>query len=105
MLTGDGGTVKIYEKYTGLVVKDRWQGIGSLLDLMIPFGSPTHSSAAQYSLLREKGESGANAFLGIKKVRGTDDRLTGTTLVDCCSGLLLPAAGLTPLLTASVGGL
>ena len=67
--TSDSGTVAIYQRYTGLTVNDRFQGWQSVQDLMIPFGSPEHSSAAKYSKLRDSADPALDAFLGTKKKR------------------------------------
>lgn len=71
--TSDAGTVMIYEKYTGLKVNDRWEGMQSLQDLAVPFGSPNHSSAQKYAKIRDSADPALNAFLGAKSKRGEDD--------------------------------
>ena len=70
--TADAGTVAIYEKYTGLKVKDRLDGVESLRDLMIPFGHPDHSSAHVYGQLRDAADPAVSAFLMSSKRRKDD---------------------------------
>lgn len=77
----DEGTVILYQRYTGLEVKDRWHGEKwreQIRDLLLPFGIGNHSSALRYKELRDKAESGISAFLSAgrdhKKMAG---RLAG----------------------------
>ena len=64
--TSDAGTVDMYERYTGLKVKDRWQGMESLTELITPFGFANHRGAQRYSALREAAAVGVNALTGGK---------------------------------------
>ena len=66
----DKGTIILYERYTGLEVKDRWHGEKwreQIRDLLLPFGIGNHSSALRYKELRDKAESGISAFLSAGK--------------------------------------
>ena len=56
----DEGTVILYQRYTGLEVKDRWHGERwreQIRDLLLPFGQGNHSSALRYQTVRDKAET------------------------------------------------
>lgn len=62
----DEGTVILYQRYTGLEVKDRWHGERwreQIRDLLLPFGQGNHSSALRYQTVRDKAETSIAAFL------------------------------------------
>lgn len=55
-VASDSGTVAMYERFTGLEVKDRWKSGNyrrMLMDLIIPFGCESSHSARKYIKLHE----------------------------------------------------
>jgi hypothetical protein len=64
----DEGTIELYQRYTGLTVRDRWNnGFDDLIDLFIPYGSRWHSSARKYQELRDRADPVIESFLQANK--------------------------------------
>ena len=81
----DEGTVLLYQRYTGLEVKDRWNHNWreQMFDLLLPFGFGNHSSAKQYQFLRERADPAVSAFVKA----GQDHRRNRGSLIDGGGGL------------------
>lgn len=65
----------LYQRYTGLEVRDRWSNDKwreQIYDLLLPFGHGNHSSAKAYAALRERADPAVHAFLTAPKGRGKE---------------------------------